>query len=81
MNCEITADTMKIPASTPSVEASGIETARETDLTGEATLRVVHWAGARMGMSDATIIVWDLETVPDLKAAARILGIEFESAE
>jgi hypothetical protein len=27
-------------------------------------------------MSDATVIVWDLETVPDLRAAARMLNME-----
>jgi predicted PolB exonuclease-like 3'-5' exonuclease len=27
-------------------------------------------------MSDANIIVWDLETVPDLRAAASMLGME-----
>jgi predicted PolB exonuclease-like 3'-5' exonuclease len=32
-------------------------------------------------MGEASVMVWDLETVPDLRAAARILGIEFESAE
>ena len=27
-------------------------------------------------MSDQSVIVWDLETVPDLKAAARMYGLE-----
>jgi predicted PolB exonuclease-like 3'-5' exonuclease len=30
-------------------------------------------------MNEPAVIVWDLETVPDLRAAARILGIEYES--
>jgi hypothetical protein len=32
-------------------------------------------------MNEPAVIVWDLETVPDLRAAARILGIEYESDE
>jgi hypothetical protein len=27
-------------------------------------------------MSDANVIVWDIETVPDLRAAARMLNME-----
>jgi predicted PolB exonuclease-like 3'-5' exonuclease len=30
-------------------------------------------------MNEPAVIVWDLETVPDLRGAARILGIEYES--
>jgi predicted PolB exonuclease-like 3'-5' exonuclease len=35
----------------------------------------------RLGMLDANVIVWDLETVPDLRAAARMLNMEHAADE
>jgi hypothetical protein len=32
-------------------------------------------------MSDANVIVWDIETAPDLRAAARMLGMESAADE
>jgi predicted PolB exonuclease-like 3'-5' exonuclease len=35
----------------------------------------------RSGMADANVIIWDLETVPDLRAAARMLDMEHAADE
>jgi hypothetical protein len=35
----------------------------------------------RTGMSDANVIVWDIETTPDLRGAARMLNMEHAADE
>jgi hypothetical protein len=33
-------------------------------------------SGLTCGMSETNVIVWDIETIPDLRAAARMLNME-----